>query len=72
MKQTRSLDKASNPEEQMPGSNPSAQEDSRHPVESDLSQERINTGASSNLEMLNQMLAQKAALHQLRDWGINE
>ncbi len=41
-------------------------------VESDLSPERITDGASDTTILLNQMLAHRDELHQVRDWGINE
>jgi hypothetical protein len=72
MKKTRSLDKATDtgkPTEQI---TLSAHRENKHSVESDLSPERIMDGASATTALLNQILAQRAELNQLRNWRINE
>lgn len=56
---------------QMPGLTPSDEKGDQVSVESDLTPKRIADGAI-NTALLNQILAQREALHQVRDWGINE
>ena len=72
MKKTRSVRKAIDSEKPIPGITLSPQQENELPVESDLSPERIVEGASATTAVLSQILAQREALHQVRDWGINE
>ena len=72
MKKTRSPDEPTSPGKPVKRIRLPAQEENVPEVESDLSQQRIMDGASSTAALLDQILAQRAALHQLRDWGINE
>jgi hypothetical protein len=72
MKKTRSLDKATGPGKPIPGTTSPVEKASKPPDESNLSPERIQNGASSTTALLSQILAQREAMHQLRDWGINE
>ena len=41
-------------------------------MESNLSPERIEDGVSATTAVLHEILAQRQASHQVRDWGINE
>ncbi len=41
-------------------------------VESDLSPERMEKGASTTTLLLAEILARQEEPHQVRDWGINE
>ena len=51
----------------------SDEKENKQPDESlNLSPERVMEGASATTALLNQILAQREGLHQLRDWGINE
>jgi len=72
MKRTRSVDNATDPGKPILGITVSARKEDKLPVESDLSPERIVDGASATTAVLSQILAQREALHQVRDWGINE
>jgi hypothetical protein len=72
MKRTRSVEKAIDPGKPIRGIKLSAQQGNEPPVESNLSPERIVDGASVTTAVLDQILAQRQALHQLRNWGINE
>jgi hypothetical protein len=72
MKKNRSLEKATDPGRPMEEITLSAHRDNKTPVESDLSPERIMDGASATTALLNQILAQRAELNQLRNWRINE
>jgi hypothetical protein len=73
MKQTRSVATAIEPAKPIPTVTLVAEKGSKLPDESlNLSPERIMEGASMKTALLNRILAQQEALHQLRDWGINE
>ena len=72
IKKTRSLDKPADRRKPIQRIRLLAQKENNLPVESNLSPEQIMDGASSTTALLNQILAQRAALHQLRDYGINE
>ena len=72
MKKNRSVDKATDPAKPIRGITLSDEKENQLPVESNLSPERIMDGASTAKALLNQILAQREQLHQLRDWGINE
>jgi hypothetical protein len=72
MKKTRSFDKAADPGKPMEEITLSPHRENKHPVESNLSPERIIDGASANTALLNQILAQRAELNQLRNRRINE
>ena len=72
MKKNRSLEKATDPAKPIQGMTPLEDKENKLPVESNLSPERIMDGASSATALLNQILAQQAETHQLRNWGINE
>ena len=72
MKRIRVVDTATDPGKPIQGTTASAQKDNKHPVESDLSPERIVNGVSTTTALLAQILAQQEQHHQFRDWGINE
>jgi hypothetical protein len=73
MKKNRSLEKATDLAKPMQGIPFSDEKENKLPEESlNLSPQRIMDGASIKTALLNQILAQREALHQLRDWGINE
>jgi hypothetical protein len=72
MKRTRSVAKAIEPARRIPTATLPGEEKNEVPVESNLSPERMVQGASTTTAVLSQILAQQEALHQLRDWGINE
>ena len=72
MKKSRSARKAIEPAEPSQVGTLSDETEKRLAVESNLSPERIMDGASDTTLLLNQILAQRKELHQLRDWGINE
>ena len=73
MKKNRPLGKSPNPAKPVYAVTRSDEKANTLPVESpDLSPERIMDGASTTTAILNQILAQRGEIHQLRDWGINE
>jgi hypothetical protein len=72
MKRTRVVAEATQPGKPIQGTSLAAQQEGEFPIESDLSPERIVDGASATTAVLNQILAQREAHHQVRDWGINE
>jgi hypothetical protein len=73
MKKTRSVEKASDPTKPIQGMTLSDERENKLPDESlNLSPQRIMEGASMKTALLNQILAQREGLHQLRNWGINE
>ncbi len=72
MKKNRSVDRAGDATRLMSGPIASAAKEKGTPFESNLSPGRIADGASINTALLSQIMAQREALHQLRDWGINE
>jgi hypothetical protein len=72
MKKSRSVDKAIGSGKPIHGIARSPQPENKLPVESDLSPERILDGASATTAVLSQILAQREALHQPRDLGLNE
>ncbi len=72
MKKTRSVAKAIEPPKSIQGLTPSDENETQLAVESNLSPERIMNGASATTALLNQILAQREELHQIRDRAINE
>jgi hypothetical protein len=72
MKTSRSLGEATEPAKPIQGITLSDEKEKKLQVDSDLSPERIMDGASTATALLNQILAQRQALHQIRDWGISE
>jgi len=72
MKKNRSVGKLTDPAKPIQRITLSDEKENKLPVESNLSPERIMDGASTATALLNQILAQREQLHQLRDWGINE
>lgn len=72
MKRSCPVDETTDPGKPIRGTTISARQEAGRPVESDLSPERIVDGASVTTAVLVEILAQREALHQLRDWGINE
>jgi hypothetical protein len=73
MKKTRPLGKSTDPAKPVRAITRSDEKANNLPVESpNLSPERIMDGASTTTAILNQILAQREEIHQLRDWGINE
>ncbi len=72
MKRTRVVAEATQAGEPIQGTSLAAQPQGQVAIESDLSPERIEDGASATTAVLSQILAQRDALHQVRDWGINE
>ncbi|MGO8929912.1 MAG: hypothetical protein ACLQU3_23845 [Limisphaerales bacterium] len=72
MKKNRSLEKATAPAKPIQRNTLSGKKANALQVDSNLSPERIMDGASVATALLNQILSQREALHQVRDWGINE
>lgn len=72
MKKNRSLEKATHPAKPIQGITLSDEKGNKLQGDSNLSPERIMDGASTATALLNQILAQREALHQFRHWGINE
>ena len=72
MKKSRSGAKAIGPAKLIPQVTLAGETENRLPVESNLSPERMMEGASTTTALLNQILAQRQEVHQLRNWGINE
>jgi hypothetical protein len=72
MKRTRVVAEATRTGEPTQRTGFAAQPQGRYGIESNLSPERIEDGASATTAVLSQILAQRDALHQVRNWGINE
>ena len=73
MKKTDTVDKANDPARPIQGITLLGEKENKPPDESlNLSPQRIMEGASSKTVLLNQILAQRGELHQVRFWGINE
>ena len=72
MKKNRSLEKLTGPAKPIQGITLSDEKENKLQVDSDLSPERIRDGALATTALLNQILAQRAELNQLRNWRINE
>lgn len=72
MRKSRSTDKAIESAQPIQVLTLRQEKDHEVPSESDLSPDRVMDGASNTAVLLHQILAQREAFHQLRDWGINE
>ncbi len=72
MKRTRAVAKPREAAEPSPRVMLSDEGKNTHPIDSNLSPERMMEGSSTTTTLLSQILAQQDALPQWRDWGINE
>lgn len=72
MKKNRPLEKLTDPAKPIQGITRSDEKENKLQVDSNLSPERIMDGALATTALLNQILAQRAELNQLRNWRINE
>ena len=72
MKKTLSVGKALEPAEPIQGLAVSDEKENQPQVDSNLSPERIEDGASSKTALLEQILARQEEFHEVRYWGLNE